>query len=441
MSYDIEIGTHEEPSLAQVTGWAAEKDLDVERAISGQSLDLAITDPARVRSPLVIEVGGPLAAETEDFSDQIAAACLAPRWMVTVHVSYSMPKEAITLARSLARELAERNAGAAFDPQRDGLIWPRGKQKRVAPRTEQKQTSVARVEWFMPAQAEHQAPEKLLELIARICPEVLPTRYGQFEPPPERFDPGRPDDFLEFLRGNDDGDVFWYARPPSFGGSFTAPRAAKYAKPDEDHLRIAHVRLNFDHSVLAEEPRWRETVIDLFAGAASAMGAFYGAIQIEPGWTVSRNNRLWITAENLRHSAEHIRRGMLWQGLPPVPVWVSWFGDPYRDLVAPYLSSPPNRARSDRPPSRLRRWIRARSQEREFQPDQDVREYRGGLVVRLGETGAPAAELPSLPLPGDLTYRERSPIRGADGSVSSNPAQPDDAAPVIPPLNGRQHGA
>jgi hypothetical protein len=96
---------------------------------------------------------------------------------------------------------------------------------------------------------------------------------------------------------------------------------------------------------------------------------------------------------------------MLWQGLSPVPMWLSWFGGPYRDLVAPHLEGEGGRRDA-------------------------------GVLLRLGTEPRPAGELPAWPLPQQLTYRYRpSHGEGEDGTIKSDHAKPEDQAPTIPPLD------
>jgi hypothetical protein len=155
--------------------------------------------------------------------------------------------------------------------------------------------------------------------------------------------------------------------------------------------------------VVADDSRWREAVVDVFMHAAEAFRAFFAAAQVETGWTVTRNNRLFGTAASLQEG-EHILRGRLWQGLPPVPLWLTWYGDGYRDLVR----------------DALRRT--------------EVVERDKGILVRLSEQPLPRTELPGLELPEELTYEERRAIEYPDGSRGTNLAQPEDRAAEIPDL-------
>jgi len=431
MSYDLEIGTHREPTRRHVEEWAAGKDLTVEA--EGDDRSLVVSSASGRGDGYLFALGGPFAAEPDDFADEVAAACLAPRWMMTMEVPYSVPKRAIGLARSLARHLAETNEGAAFDPQEDSLVWPRGKRTRVAPRRTEEGTSRVRLQWCLPADRWAQAPEILLRLVGRRCPEALPRRYGRWEPLQHRFDTDDPEAFVRFVLDGEDGDGFWFAARPSFGGSWSAPHADQHVKPEDEPVRIAYVGMDFDGRVLEQDARWRESVVDLFVAAASELGAFFAASQVEPGWTVTTNNRLYATAKTMRQSGERFLRGRLWQGLPPVPMWLSWFGGPYRELVAPHLTDEAfAQATKSVKPTAFRRLL-GRRQDSGIAVKPRVESRPNGLFVRLSDEPRPVGGLGGWPLPEALTYRSR-PVIEHRGSVSSTPAEPGDEADVIPPL-------
>ena len=429
MSYDLTIAAHERPEVEALEHWAGENGLEVVPASDGKSFTLEL--PGKGDAGYVCEVWGPDPAEPEDFDEALAEACLAPRWMLQVSVPYSVPKKNISRARSLARHLAEHASGAAFDPQEDRLLWPRGKQKRTPSRSEERETAMLRLDWFVAPTRWRAAVAELVPLIARRCPEALPTRYGNYEPPPHRFDRADPEPFVRFVAENEDGDGFWYASSPSFGGSFFASHADRYARGEDERYRVGRLELSFDADLITSDERWRETLVDVFVRGSEVFGAFFAAAQVEPGWIVSRTNRPFAQAASLGEG-EHVLRGRLWQGLPPVPVWLSWYGDPYRQLVTEAVRKQPQPPTPEAKPL-LRRLIGGR--EGKETPKVLVEDREAGIFVRLSEAPEPRRTLPRLPLPEQLTYTERRAIEFPDGGRGLEPASPEDRASVIPPLN------
>ena len=332
MSYDVEVATHERPVVGGLDG---------------------------------VTVDGPVAAEPDDLAEALAAAVLAPRWLTTLSVPYDASATRREQLRTLGRRVAKEAGGAAFDPQADEVIWPRGRPKRV-PAGKAERTSIVSLEWYVDAERWADAPAALLGVITRRCPEALPTRYGVFEPPQGRYDPAAPEAFTALAR---DDSAFWFASRPFFGGHTFPPER-------RDSGRLG---LDVDWRVLEADPRWRETVADLFVAAAVALDAFYAEGWVEPGWNVSANNRLSIGAGRKTRAPAFGRR----DGLPSEPAWLAWFGGRYREPVVAALAAAAPRRRL------LRRAIA---------PTVDARPE--GVFVRLGEP--PRAQLPPLPLPREL---------------------------------------
>jgi hypothetical protein len=392
VSYDVEVATHAEPGA--------------------------------IEAPEGVTVDGPFEAEVDDLAESLAAAVLAPRWLVRVSAGSA------EAARKVGRKIAKLHGGAAYDPQEDVVYFPRGKPKR-APAQKPAKTSLVRLEWYVGDERWPDAPAALVRLLQSRCPEALPTRYGLWEPPPYEFDEEDPNAFAAFLLDNPDGDAFWLASRPSFGGSAFGPQ--EDVDPEDEPLKIAYVGVNFDGNVLDDDPRWRAAVIDLFVAGAREMGAFYAGAQALPGWVATRNNRLWATSETLLRG-EDLLRGQLWQGLPPVPLWLSWYGGAYRDLVAEHLTPERLQAAAEAEPEHtagLKRLLRRQPDEPPEVPHAEERD--GGLLVRMAETPAPRERLAAVPLPGELTYRPQPASVTDDGVVVSG-ARPEDQADVIPDL-------
>jgi hypothetical protein len=429
VSYDLTIATHDWPGTEILDDWARENRLEVVTATDGKSF--AFQQTGRGDAGYAFEVWGPDPAEPEDFVEELAEACLAPRWMLQVSVPYSVPKVNFARARSLARHIAASTNGAAFDGQEDRLLWPRGKQKRTPSRAGEQKTSMLEIDWFVAPSRWRAAVEALIPLITRRCSEALPTRYGNYEPPPHRFDRAEPEPFVRYIAESEDGDGFWYASRPSFGGSFLAPHADKYASGEDDQYRVGRLELSFDANLIAADQRWREALVELFVRGAEVFGAFFAAAQVEPGWIVSRNNRPFVLAASVGEG-EHFLRGYLWQGLPPVPLWLSWYGDPYRALVNEAVRGQPQSPPSEAKPSR-RRLIGGRDEQET--PSVEVDERERGIFVRLSDAPQPRRALPRLTLPVELTYRERQAVEYPGGGRGWEPAGPEDRASVIPALN------
>ena len=142
-----------------------------------------------------------------------------------------------------------------------------------------------RLEWYVPAERWATPRPTLVATLARRCPEALPTRYGDIEPLQQRYDPSSPTTFRRFIAASDDW-TFWFV---------VAPVVRRSRGPARERARRSSA-LDLDWRVLEADPRWREAVAGLFAALAGAVGALYAEGWVEPGWYVSRNNRLSISA-------------------------------------------------------------------------------------------------------------------------------------------------
>ena len=202
----------------------------------------------------------------------------------------------------------------------------------------------------------------------------------------DRYDPAAPDAFTTLVR---DDSAFWYASRPFFGGHTSPP----------ERRDSGQIGLDVDWRVLEADPRWRETIADLFASAAAALGAFYAEGWVEPGWEVSSNNRLWTSSppEDARVGARPRRLA----GPAGEPAWLTWFGGDYREPVAAALAD----GRAAPPPAAPA-----------IAPTVDARPE--GTFVRLGEP--PRAKLAAPPPPAGaaqagLSSRSRSAVKPGVG--------------------------
>ena len=281
-------------------------------------------------------VDGPVAAEPDDLAEALAAAVLAPRWLTTLSVPYDASQRRRDALRSLARRLAQEHEGAAYDPQEDAVFFPRGRPKRVAAGKAEKTSIVqARVVRRRRALGGRRRPRCCRRSRAAARRRCRPATASTSRPRSATTRP-RPTRSRRSC-----------ATTPRSGSPRARSSAATRSRPSAGPAGLG---VEVDWRVLDGDPRWRETFVDLFAGAASALGAFYAEGWVEPGWEVSRNNRLSISAGRKTRGSALGREG--WEGLPREPAWLTWFGGRYREPVAAALAdAPPPRRRLLRRPA------------------------------------------------------------------------------------------
>ena len=230
-----------------------------------------------------------------------------------------------------------------------------------------------RLEWYVPAERWAAAPAELIAMLARRCPEALPTRYGDIEPLQQRYDPEQPDAFATFIETNRDVWTFWLASRPSFGGH----------AHDPEERAPGHLGLDFDWRVLEADPRWREAVAGLFAR------------------DVERPRRALRRVLGGAGLARVAQQPPLDHRRPQDP------RHPRRPRPLPRAARRSRRGSRGSAASTASRWrrrstawdaLRKGLARRPVTPA--VTPHDGGLCVRLGEQ--PRAKLPALPLPPEL---------------------------------------
>ena len=389
MSYDLEIVTSDAPQRRHLEAFfAPESAVTMEGELGGEGVNLLVLRRGRP----AFTIDGPVKVLPEDLDEEVASATLDPRWQVSISVPASAARETAA-AKRLAKDLARECRGVAWDPQEERILWPPKSQGRFKPSTAKERIAVVELDWFLPgAPARKETARTLTGALSRVCPESVPVRFGSFEPLQSRWEPEGAEGFasawMEAVDRDDagiefGGSLFWSGRPPCFGGhaSFADLRTnlpAHYRRAGT--ASATRISTTFDGRALDGDSRWRELVVSLFVAVAEDLGAFYGAACVETGWMVSRG-KIWADGDTANTP---LQQSQWWNGIPPVPTWLAWFGGPYKSAIG----SPPGLA---------------------VRPS--------GSLLRVGEAPLPAARLrsafPRLP-PRLLAKGFRDPVRPAD---------------------------
>ncbi len=318
MSFDIEVATSERPEPADLAG-----------------------------APPPVEVAGPDAVDPEALAEALAAAVLAPRWLVRISVPAAGAAKDVAAARRLAREIAERRGGAVYDPQADAVLWPRSARKRFAAPAAEERIRLVALEWFLPvAAAREDAARSFLAALRVLLPEARPVRFGPYEPFQGRLEPG--DDGPLVAAGAAEGGaelgghLFWKSSPPCFGGAASfadrrelfgdGPRRGEPVLPPGKR-RAVRLSLALDGRACAADPRWREATFAAFAGIARRLRAVYAAGYVERDVIAKRG----AVRYDGRSESYALQRDRFFCGVPPQPTWLAWFGAVYRPHVEPDL--------------------------------------------------------------------------------------------------------
>jgi hypothetical protein len=419
LSYDLEIVVHGKP----------ERD-DIEQLLSarpGFSLagkfesgegNLLVSRRARKTEQPAFTVDGPFAVEVDDLPEKSAAAVLAPRWLIQVSVPAGAAGKDLAAARALARHLASRCNGAVYDPQEDAVIWPKGKRRRYRAPLEEQRIRVVGLAWFCPPTENGRgAAEMLLACARRHFPEIVPQRFGTFEPLQGRLGQGNDGPFLAAWHTESQrecaGSLFWKSTAPCFGGSVVFPDRRK--NPPErlcpkGGQPAVSVKVSLDGRALDADGRWRDAAVSVFLDVARKLGAFYAGGIVERDVIARRG--LWYDgrSENLSLG------GPWWCGLPETHTWLAWFGNPYRPYVGTVLPDTESPLTLPYPPG----------------SPAIARDLEEGLLLQVGKEPRDTDQLRgAFPrLPAELLAREEA-DDGIGGTKRRTPAK------VIPQLYHR----
>jgi hypothetical protein len=301
-------------------------------ALAGEAGNVLVLRRKRDDRIPILTVDGPFRVESDDLADPVVDAVVAPRWVVQLSIPAGRTKGDEKLALRLARHFAEAFGGGVYDPQQDAVVWPR-RRRQYRPAAAEERIRLVNVEWFVPPSRAQALPEKWLELAGSLLKEALPRRYGTFEPLQHRIDESGLEGFSTFWREQGEspygGDFFWTATPPCFGGSafFPDPRepGPRWASAAARYIGLS---ADFDGRALERDEPWREAVAALFLELAAGVGAFYAAGYVKRN-VIAKRGQIWHDQDT---ESLHLSRRW-WEGLPPHPTWLAWFGDPYRSMV------------------------------------------------------------------------------------------------------------
>jgi hypothetical protein len=251
----------------------------------------------------------------------VTAAVLGVSHLYSVLVEASAELE-VPHAVRFARRLAVALGGAVLDQQTDEL-WRRGRSRAVAKPAARECVDAVSLRWYAPSAALRGSfASDYLALCRRYLPEASPRRFGDYEPLQRRFSEGGDDAFATFWRSAG-RDVIFTASPPCCGGMIDP--GPENPRPQ----RVWKMSLNVLRAPLAEAA-WRGSLRGLFVAAAERFGCFFASAEVERNQIWARGG-LWSDWESERSISPWFRSA--WMGLPPYPMWWSYYGPGYRELV------------------------------------------------------------------------------------------------------------
>ena len=403
MSHDWLVATRTRPAPLAIDAFAqsAGLALDISGAFrSGSNVLVTRTNGATART---IDIDGPDRAEPEDLPDDLAGVVPKAAWLVAIHLpgGYAADEDGWTL--DLAIHLARSGDGAVFDPQADRVAWPTGVTPRPRGQTRERIRTLG-LTWIIPAsRLPGDAPARWLDLAARLFPGAVPVRFGEYEPFQGRLDRDGPGAFAEAWQATAARrarrDALLVRRSAGLRRLDELPGPPSGATPGAPRPRRPPLLHDRRPAAPSRSCRRRRRGGVLSRGRALVRG------RLRDGFGRTRRHRgprPVLVGSPLRDRP--LARRPWWVGLPAIPTWLAWYGEPYRDLVEDHVAGLA-----------------------EAEPD--------GLLVRAGDVPMDRDELDGMlpPPPADLRAVRRpgsSVDPAARYTLLAGP--PSDPAEVIP---------
>ena len=310
MSYDLQVWARRELTDDELHGLLRDAGL----AAAG---DGTVVRGARARYCFHLDQSR---VEPEDVPDEVVATVLAPTALYDVQVEGTIASE-IPHATRFARRLARAAEGTVVD-QQAGTLWSAGK-LRDAPRVEEGRIDLVSAHWYVRQGDRRRDAQAWLDAARTYLPEALPRRFGEYEPLSAKYDAASPGAFVDAVAGAQ-ASLLLKGTRPCLDGALAA---------SEEGWPVSAHSLSLQRAAL-HDPEWRTSFRRFFVEVASATDALYAVAEVHRN-VVWNGRTVWHDGDD-EPTAYLAARGV-WAGLPPYPVWWSWFGPDYLPLVEEHL--------------------------------------------------------------------------------------------------------
>jgi len=332
LTYDLEVVTKRRPEHSHLVEFIRpHPGLFLDGKLASSESNVAVGRKTEMGVEAILELWGPDRAQSEDLEDVVNQMIQPPYWLVRITVPAAQ-EDTLQLAEAIATHIAQRCEGVVYDPQAGSMVWPKVKFASPSRSSGSDRVRVVRLGWYSPSsQVSTSMARTFLRTVGRLCPQALPVRFGTYHPLQGRLKTGEEQPFLdsveEVIQKGRSEMLELRAKSPCFGGILWIPSRGDDTGKIQ-RARDVHLALDFDGRIIESDSDWCEKLVVLFVELARNLKAFYANGYVERGVFASRRG-LGYDGESEQYPTPAGR----WKGIPSVPYWLSWFGDPYFPLV------------------------------------------------------------------------------------------------------------
>lgn len=296
MSYDLRIYTINKPDFSGIKNMP-----------NIEMNEDAIILPSK-NHQIVISKDTPI--ENEDIPQQISKELPGLSYLIECNLEpWTDNENRIKELLKVAKIIAKESIGVIENPQTDEIILPSGV-KRVLEFEKIERFSIIKMSWWFNDDSllNSNKLKLLLEAIEKYIPEALPRRYGEYEPPTEKFTDIAT--FHDYILGHAKKQIVWYPSKPVDNVHLGFP---DFIGPDRRGYRFGQFSVSIDSAVLTM-PGWKTTIVRFFKSVSRILDPFYGDIYILKNYIRARTTS-YIDGKTERHPI----CSWWWNGVPRKP--------------------------------------------------------------------------------------------------------------------------
>jgi hypothetical protein len=224
-----------------------------------------------------IMIGKPHKVMEEDIPKEVAGQLPGISFFTEIILEpIGAPKRALQIVKRIAKILAQSSRGIIMDEQEGTVISPSGVKRleKIAPSLD---PSVLQMTWWFTDDHTFNKDgiEAFFNLIENMVPELLPRRYGVYEPPEFKLADMGKEHFIQYFSKNLYEGVVWY---PSKPFTYITVQIPPKIGATREGFRASYITIEFLEEVI-HQPGWATELKRFWLKASDQLQPFYGEMR------------------------------------------------------------------------------------------------------------------------------------------------------------------